>query len=372
VLPFTATAGIDGSYSAAVPGGFDWLPGDRARVEFSAEGTRFYAWGAMPAVRVDLYASLFSGVLDPLQAYTLTVTPPGTATVTLNGTATADGTIVGVTWPAETVPGSAIGLDTPDWHTDGSLAALTVNIEPATARLTGTAPAHSRLLVTAFEDLGVAAAQWATATAAGHYSVTFPSLAPLSGAAHGTVTHYGPGGLHTRLAWSPPHWRITLGEPCVSGGLGAAAPATLALRRGAEVLDAESVWVGPNGEFSACFARPVAVGDVLAASQLDHTRVFTVPVLTAGHDWSRRALEGQAPPGSRVTVEFVVGGVYQTVPVARTTVADAAGIFGVDTSDLGLVSGRLHTVTAVDAHGNSVELIFELWRTTLYFPAVHN
>ena len=94
---------------------------------------------------------------------------------------------------------------------------------------------------------------------------------------------------------------------------------------------------------------------------------FTVPGVTAEHDYARQVLAGQAPPHSPIDVTLPTGGYYWQWAYRRT-LADADGHYGLDTSDVYLPPGLPGYVVVTDDAGNTTQRNFTIRGRLMYLP----
>ena len=125
------------------------------------------------------------------------------------------------------------------------------------------------------------------------------------------------------------------------------------------------------GGFYASLTSTVQSGDRLILAQLAETATFTVPVLTAEHSYARQVVEGRALPDSLLLVTFSLQeGGYDPTYTTRRVWADAAGRYGVDTSDLGLRPRSDAWVVVTDRAGNTVRRDFTIRGYMMFMPSI--
>ena len=121
------------------------------------------------------------------------------------------------------------------------------------------------------------------------------------------------------------------------------------------------------GAYNTCSSKAIQAGDQLTLTTPTGVVTFTVPNLTAQHDYARQALEGQALPNSAIVATFSAA-LFPYYTVTRRTQADGSGHYGMDTSDLGLLPGQSGTVTMTDEHGNTIQAGFTISGYRVYLP----
>lgn len=370
----TATVSAQGVYSASLSSPLQ--AGDLAYASIPS----FYAVGVLPVLRTTLYEWNITGLLPPLSPYTLSLTSSRSITAEMNGYADNGGNLSRYLSFA-IQPGDRLTVTTPSQVLRLTLPFLSAEVDRDTATVHGQAPPNSRLQVflTGYPWNAQAAAgggglssygtQIVTATASGFYAATFPDLAPLPNG-QGTLTHLSEEGHQTRLPFSTAQWQITLGSNCLSGYAGVAGvPYTVTLVSASGTIKGIAVfpYTGYSGSFFACFASTVETGDQLTLTQPGGSMAFTVPELTARHDYARRVLEGRSPPNAAISASVPFGNGYSTT---RHTRADASGHYGLDTSDLSVQPLQGGLVWVVDNAGNTIQRYFIIEGYRVYLPWV--
>jgi hypothetical protein len=235
--------------------------------------------------------------------------------------------------------------------------------------VSGLAPPNARLQVDINANYStVFGSQMVTATANGVYTASFPDTAPLWNV-YGTLTYFAQDG-QVRLDFGTPHWQITLGNPCVGGESPVGGvPITATLQAGdgtpkgtiTTTADVGSTW------FYLCFTMPIQPDDRLTLIHPTGIMTFTVPQLTAEHDYAQQTLEGQAVPESAILAVLPIN--YWD-SVSRHAQADATGHYGLDTSDLSLPPNKSGYVVMMDQAGNTVQRNFTIQGYRTFLPVV--
>lgn len=124
-------------------------------------------------------------------------------------------------------------------------------------------------------------------------------------------------------------------------------------------------------KFLACFAAPISTGDQLVMTGPEGTPVLTatVPLLTAAHDFGRRILTGQAPPGP-LAVYLPAQNEYGFASPARWITVAPNGRYGADVSDLNLPLNTVGRVEVSDEAGNVTRRMFLIVGYQTYLPLV--
>ena len=177
----------------------------------------------------------------------------------------------------------------------------------------------------------------------------------------GYLTHFTTEDMRTILRFSPPSWDVTLESRRVSGYAPMdGVPFTVTLRSG-DGSFSQSIYTNTLGGFYysdyfyVVFQREVYPGDHLSLETIDGVvSEFTVPYLSAAHDYSRRVLEGWAPAGGEL-IAYIPEGFDS---VSRHIRLAPDGHFGVDTSDLNTWVGWQGRVIFTDRLGNTVTRLF--------------
>lgn len=356
---FTATVTPQGRYTVSLTGIYTPAAGDGIYVWWRSGETNFYGYDTIPRLEAFLFDTYLYGYLHPLVPYT--VTP-----LLVTGYAGPEGSFGAFVNPL--VPGETVTVTTPREELTLTLPWLTARVERSPATVSGEAPPNAPLRVTLFLPEETWASRRVTATAAGTYTVSFPELAPLSGA-QGILQYTHPQGHRVFLRFGTRAWNVTLGERCTGGYADlAGAPVTATLRKADGTTERIAGTASlSDASFSVCFSRSVEAGDRLTLTQAGREMAFTVPRLTAAHDWAAQLLEGEAPSGRLVQVTIHRG--YWNAPTRRT-LADEAGFYRLDTRDLNLRVGEPGRVRITDAAGNAVQLAFIVRGYTFYLPVV--
>ncbi len=378
---FTATASAQGVYSASLSNPM------QASDTVYASIPSFYTLSVLPVLRTTLYVWNITGLLPPLSPYTISLTSPRSITAEMmSGDATSSGDFSRY-FVTALQPGDRVTVTTPGQVLRLTLPFLSARVDRDTATVHGQAPPNSRLKVYLTNTWGNTQAEQAagggeggggpylystqivTATAAGLYTATFASLAPLPNV-QGTLTHLNEEGNQTRLLFSTRQWQVTLGDPCVNGYAGIAGiPLTVTLTSSSGVLKGAAAlpYLSYSTSFNACFTSTVEAGDQLTLIPPGGLISFTVPELTTRHDYARRVLEGQSPPNTDITGYVPFG--YARMSI-RHTQSDAAGHYGLDTSDLAVQPLARGYVWMMDRAGNTVTRHFIIEGYRAYLPWV--
>ena len=364
----TTTADAQGNYAVNLTGFHTLAPGDRARVTYTVGEQTFYADDAVPLAQAYLYQSSVQGWLPPLTPYTVTyMTADSSLTTTVSGYyAGTDGAFG--TYVSLMQAGDWLTITTPVHTWQQTLPFLSAHIDRASATVSGQAPAGAQLLVNLFADDSPAATQLVTTTAEGAYTATFSTLTPLH-TAWGTLTYSDPNDFQVILDFATPHWEVILGNSCLSGNAEAAgSPITVTLLSGDGTFKGEATtWAfGTNGWYFVCLPATLQPNDHLILAHPTGVTTYTVPNVTAHHDYDLQALTGQALPDSALVATFITS--YYPYIVNRHAQADATGHYGMDTSDLTLRLGQAGYVVMTDSDGNTVRQDFVIRGHPIYFP----
>jgi len=366
----TTTVSTQGTYSVSLDGLYTLAAGDQVRASLSLAGVSFYAEEVIPLLKASLYERpALQGWLSPLTPYTVSLSSPRPITAEVSGYAGTEGEFRA--WLVSLMPGDTVFVTTPQRVLSLTLPFLSAHIDRAAATVSGLAPPNARLQVDINANYStVFGSQVVTATASGVYTASFPDMAPLR-SAHGTLTYFAQDG-QVRLDFGTPHWQITLDNPCVSGeGQVGGVPitATLQAEDGTPKGTVTTTAAAGSIMFGLCFTMSVQPDDRLALVYPGGLMTFTVPNLTAEHDYARQTVEGQAPPLSAIAATVPNGGYYQ-YSVTRHTQADGTGHYGLDTSDLNVPLMRSGYVVMTDEAGNTVQRNFTIQGYRTFLPVV--
>ncbi len=353
-IPITATA--QGTYTLLLTGSSRPLRSTVVRVLWRSGETFFVAQDCIPSLQAVFFHDRIYGRIRPLSPYT--VTP-----ILATGYAGPYGDFSAPIPPL--FPGERVTVTTPREVLSLTMPFLSARIDRAAATVLGEGPPNALLEITLNFPYGFSTSRRVTTTETGAYTVSFPELSRFA-QVQGVVGYLTPEGHDVFFHFGMRQWNVWLGEPCVSGYADAGgAPFTLTLRSG---LEEETVtgaaWY--DGSFSACFSRPIRPGDLLTLTQTTGLMTFTVPTLTAVHDFGRQVLEGEALTGSLIEAAFGYG---YFAPVRRTR-ADASGRYGLDTSGMNLRVGQTGYVRMTDGEGNTVQADFTVQGYRVYLPVV--
>lgn len=359
---YTATTDAQGMYFINPGPGMTLAAGDRAAVTSSPSGSpAFAATGVLPMLRSDWSQGAFDGYLPPLTPYTVTVktTPP--FTIPYRSVAGNDGYFS--MWMISLKPGDTIAVTTAQRTLHLNIPYIATHVDRVSATVFGQAPPFARLRIEPYSYANVA--QETTATASGAYSVSFPSLAPLN-TTYGRITYFDAAGNQAVSPFATIHWEIVVNDKCFLGVVDAVGlPVTLTLRAANDALKSTYHFTPTYGYYGACFTQRIQSGDRIALQSAAATEVFTVPLLTARHNYARQAIEGSAPPNYALFAELWWNGI-----IRRRTFSDANGRYGVDTSDLQpplLAQGRM---SLSDEAGNTTKVYFIILGYPIYLPSL--
>jgi hypothetical protein len=361
----TATVDAQGAYSVNLAGVFTLQAGDAASVIYEpAGGPNFQAQAALPALRARAYDSFVMGWLPPFTAYTLTLQTSRPITGVTHGTAEMTGQFTA--WLAPIEPGDTVVLTAPQIVRRLTMPRLIAQVKRDTATIEGQAPPNSQLLVD-LQSHGVS--QLITATASGTYSVSFPLLAPATDL-DGQLTYFDADGDQAQLDFSSAHWEITLDQACMYGFTDMSnTPITLTLRNSLGTFKSAFSLIPEDTLYSGCFTTTVQAEDRLVLTTLGTTQTFTVPLVTARHDYGRQVVTGLAPANHTVQAAFT-DYVYPYYYVSRRTWVDASGRYGVDTSDLALRLQQTGSVVSIDDWGNTTTRNFTITGYQSFLPVM--
>jgi hypothetical protein len=363
VLNYTATVDAQGHYTVDLPAEVTLAAGDSAQVTYTPiEPPGFAANSTLPVIHAELYQPVVYGTLPPLAAYTITLQTSLATTLSYRGFASNNGNFwLGAMPPIK--PGDVISVATAQHALRLDVPALTAHIERASATVFGQAPPFAQLRVGAYYYDSLA--QNVTATASGAYSVTFPSLAPLN-TTYGRLIYFDAAGNQVGLSFATVHWEVIVNNRCLYGIVDmAGAPLTLVLHSGSGAVKSTAVFTPTYTSYTACFTAIVQSGDRIALHSAAATEVFTVPLLTARHDYGLKIVEGIAAPNQELFTQF-----QHTWNASRRTFSDNSGRYGVDTSDLHpplLSRGRVYLL---DTAGNSTSIYFTVLGYPIFLPVV--
>ena len=371
----TTTVSAQGNYSISLAGLYTLTPGDRVRVTYSARALpSFYAVDTLPMLQATLHQSVVDVWLPPLTPFTTTLESAG---VTTHTNSYASETSASTVMLAPLSPGDTLTVTTLHESRRLNLPFLSAHIDRQTATVSGQAPPNARLEV----DIRVPSAyapgtqlytQIVTATAGGSYTATFTNLAPLS-TVQGTLTYFDTDGDQARLDFATPSWQVVLGSACVAGSAEVVnMPITVTLqdKNGAFKDRFTSYAQSTSGVFAQCFpTATVQPSDRLTLSYAQDVLTYTVPVLTAEHDYARQVLRGEAPPNTPIAAALLSDYSYQP---DRHTFTDSSGHYGFDTSDLHPAPGQSGYVIMTDAAGNTVRRYFTITGYRSFLPLIYH
>jgi hypothetical protein len=368
---YTATVNAQGFYTRALSPDFELAAGDTATVRYlPIERPTFTAFGVVPLIHADLYQSYVSGLLPPFTLYTGTLRTASGVTKSYSETSSSDGRFYLDLVPIR--PGDLLTVTTAQQILHLAVPALTAHVDRASATVFGQAPPFARIRVMPYDDYY---AYWTetTADASGAYSVTFPGNAPLN-STYGSLTYYDTTGNQVGLVFATVHWDVVIGGNCLNGIVDmVGAPLTLTLRGSNSMLKSIQVFTPTSPHYNACFTTTVQSGDQITLYSAAASEAFSVPVLTARHNYTRQAVEGSAPPFGEVLADLKMlyaGNPAAYYPVTRRVFADETGQYGVDTSDLQLPLLVDERVYVHDAVGNTTSHYFTVTGYQTFLPVI--
>jgi hypothetical protein len=359
---FTTTVDAQGNYTLSLAPDASLEAGDTARVTYiPIDPPAFSAVGVLPMVRVQLYQTYADGFLPPLAAFTATLQTTPSVPTAYKGTASNDGYFYVGLSPVK--PGDTVVVTTAQRILRLSVPALTAHVDRASATVFGQAPPLARLRVEPYNYYGVS--QNVTATASGNYSASFPSLAPLN-TTYGKLTYFNAEGNQAISYFATVHWGVVVDNKCWNGIVDmAGGPLTATLRNNSGGLKNTLVFTPTYQYYSACFTTTVQSGDQIFLQSAPATEVFTVPLLTARHNYGLQAVEGLAPPNHDLYFEAWWGdGAY------RHVYSDNSGHYGVDTSDLHPPLQSRGDIYLRDEAGNTTWIYFTVTGYSAFLPIV--
>ena len=372
-LLLTTTASAQGAYHFDLAGLVDLQAGSELRIAIQGQ-PYFYTLGLLPVINASLYNLWMYGVLPPLVPYTITLSSPGTVITQVTGYVDSSGSFQTSLYPPPEgnpfpKPGDLLKVETPDRFWQMIFPWLTAHVDTSTGVISGEAPPDSRLAVYLDFTENPSSSQIVTATASGMYSASFPILDVLN--MHtGYVQHFTTEDMRTILHFGRPHWYVTLGSRQVDGYApmtGIAFTVTLQSSDGIFNQSIYTTTLGYTNYFQVQFQRAIQPGDRLSLQTVDgQVSEFTVPYLSAVHDFARRVLEGRAPAD---------GELIAYIPISHDRVSrhirlGPGGRYGVDTSDLNTIVGMSGEVFFIDRFGNTVTRPFTIRGYPCYLPLI--
>jgi hypothetical protein len=365
----TTTANAQGGYIFDLSGFIDVDAGSSLRVGLE-DLPFYYAYGVVPILQTHLYRPGAWGSLAPLTPYTITISSQAVVT-TVMGYASETGAYTAFPYPPPVGvygnPGERVEVETPTHFWEMILPLLTAQMDADAGLLSGQAPPASRLAINLYNRWGDSINTVITATTSGTYSVTFP-VTPDRKFTYGNMTHFTAFDMRTDLSFNTPIWYVTLGSVNVSGyaptyGL----PITYTLESGDGTFSQVLVQTFSTSDFWLTFDRPIQPGDRLRMETEDgQVSEFTVPYLSAVHDFVRRVLEGQVPTDGKASVFIpsLYGGCTRHIRPSPD------GHYGVDTSDLEPFVGAEGTLQYTDSFGNIVIRSYHILGYPAYLPLI--
>ncbi len=372
----TGTAGLDGSYLLPISDPSLLTGGLFAKVMLSGSDPVFYVLDVLPLLETTLYYNRIWGTIMPYSSYTLTWQSP-TGEFTATGTTYSTGYVSQyMDAPLRIVsPGDLIRLQTQEHTVSMTVPLLSAELDSSSATVTGVAPPESRLVIELYNSNQYYywqpdASQIVTSTTNGDFSAAFPEMAPLT-RAYGSVIYRDGNGHKTYYSFANPYLEITIGEMCMSGSV--PAPRQPYALTHQSVTGATEVYTGTaygdNGLFGECLQEATQPGDLFMLESPAGSMVFsyTVPELTALHDYELQAVIGAAPPQVALDVKFYPPNFGE---IFRRTASGADGRFGVDTSDLPLSVRTSGNVAFYDPAGAIVRRNFVVSGYQHFFPVM--
>ncbi len=367
------TASLSGAFTLTLPGNVPILPGTEVQALLLHHRTNFVARDVLPWWQVSLSEQTVRGVLLPLTPYTLTHRSLEAGSVESPSSFADETGAWKVSLSASLGAGDRLTLTTPSAVYTLTVPALSAAFDLRTGTVSGIAPPEGDLLLQ-FLDVWpwgerVVLAEARPAHGDGHYTATLPSRVRMAGV-QGELYYAPSASGEIMLGFLPPHWEVTLGSAHVNG---------VAPVRGREAL---FTWESLAGKTFTTTLRPRAAdgeffvylpeggmqpGDVLSLEFPHQTATYTVPQVTAEHDYARQVLSGEAPAGARLEAGFpVANGGY----LSRQVYVDSQGFYGVDTSDLPLTPKSGGYVLLTDAWGNTVRCYFTVTGYRAWLPVI--
>ena len=142
-------------------------------------------------------------------------------------------------------------------------------------------------------------------------------------------------------------------------------PITLTLRTPGGSLKSTRVVTPTYSQYTGCFSVPIQSGDRIDLQTASATEAFTVPLLTARHNYPLQAVEGMAPPNHELFAEFWWAG-----SGTRRTFSDGGGQYGIDASDLRPLVLSQGRVFLRDEAGNTTSAYFTVTGYQTFLPLV--
>ncbi len=366
------TPTASGAFTVALP--LTLTPGTRLMAALFWQGVQYEARDALPAWDVRLVDGAVSGILPPLTPYTLTYRSGAESGVLHRGYADSLADWNTLT-SASLQVGDVLTLELPSRPLSLSLPLLTALLDARRAAVSGRTTPGAALRIDLAEETPyggrISRRKETAADADGWYRVSFPEAVyrdSLSGVVRVQATDAGT----VSLAFRPPRWEFNQDTFWLHGI--AATPGGEArfswLGAAGEVYTATVHPSNLNGGFSVLLPRTVQAGDRLVVTDALGTVIsYTVPAVTAEHDYRLQALVGEAPPGAVVEAVFFASGRGAGFVYRRAT-ADASGRYGMDTSDLRLRVGGVVSITVTDRGGNTFHRTIRITGYRVWLPLI--
>jgi hypothetical protein len=366
---FTTIANAQGGYMLDLSGSLDVDAGSTLRAGLE-DTPYYYAYGTVPILQTHLYSSGVYGTLGPLTPYTITLSSQ-TAITTVMGYASGTGVYTALTYPPPGEfygnPGERVEVETPTNFWEMIIPLLTARMDADAGLLSGQAPPASRLAIKLYDPGGGSLNTVITATTSGTYSVTFP-VTPDRRFTSGIMTHFTAFDMRTDLSFNTPRWYITIGSVNVSGYAPIhGTPITFTLESGDGTFSQVLVQTLSTADFWLTFDRTIQPGDRLRMETEDgQVSEFTVPYLSAVHDYARQVLEGQVPTDGEVSVYIpsLYGGYTRHIRPSPD------GHYGLDTSDLVPLVGAAGFIQYKDPYGTIVTRPYTILGYPAYLPLI--
>ncbi len=152
------------------------------------------------------------------------------------------------------------------------------------------------------------------------------------------------------------------GDACFNGIVDMAnVPVTLTLRAAAGTLKSSVVITPTSPFYTGCFTTTIESNDRIRLDTVIASEIFSVPVLTARHNYARQTVEGQTTANREVHVWLLTD---------RRTWSDASGHYGIDTSDLPLSLEQRGFAQLADEVGNTTTRYFTITGYPVYLPMI--
>ncbi len=373
------TTTASGAFTLTLPANITPRPGARVTASLSRGGTTFTARDVLPHWQINIsdLASGIKGVLPPLTPYTLTLRRPFSCTIwvtTFLGHGYADDTGDWMLSSGALVlkTGDVVSLTTPSAVYTLAVPSLSAFFDVRSGRVSGTAPPAGELRVRILGNRTrggrLVLTEETLPHADGRFSAVFPQVAGKTGVA-GELVYLPPSGGEVFLMFFPPHWEVTLGSQRLSGvGPLPGEKALFTWQSAAGDVFSATLWTkSSDGSFTAYLPEAVQPGDLLRLDMVSQSISYTVPLVTAQHDFAAQALTGQAPAGAQINAFFPAPTFGYDF---RRVYAGAQSTYGVDTGDLDLSLNQSGYVLVTDREVNTVRLYFDITGYRAWLPLI--